>query len=147
MPESPPPDFPFDLGDRFERLGHALRDREAEHADDLDRARACAARMHATVAKALADFNAAAGLPQLAVELGEIRTDEKHVRAVEFDMVRGRHRAIVTAKSRGAVTLVGPFQRGETEGPCRRFPFDAGPELQAELADFLEEFLEAAVNP
>ncbi|MBW2286244.1 MAG: hypothetical protein JRG90_00325 [Deltaproteobacteria bacterium] len=147
MPESPPPDFPFDLGDRFERLGHALRDREAEHADDLDRARACAARMHATVAKALADFNAAAGLPQLAVELGEIRTDEKHVRAVEFDMVRGRHRAIVTAKSRGEVTLVGPFQRGKTEGPCKSFPFGAGPELQAELADFLEQFLEAAANP
>ena len=147
MPERPPPDFPFDLGDRFERLGHALRDREAEHADDLDRARACAERVHAAVAKALADFNAAAGLPQLEVELSEIRIDEKHVRAVEFDMVRGRHRAIVTAKSRGDVTLVGPFKRGKTEGPCRSFPFDAGPELQAELADFLEQFLEAAAQP
>ena len=108
MSESQPPDFPFDLGDRFERLGHALRDREAEHADELAAARACATRLHAAVAKALDDFNAAAGLPQLVVELGEIRADDKHVRAVEFDMVRGRHRAIVTAKSRGEVTLVGP---------------------------------------
>jgi hypothetical protein len=147
MSESPPPDVPFDLGDRFERLGHALRDREAEHADDLARARACAVRLHAAVTKAFADFNAAAGLPQLVVELGEIRVDEKHVRAVEFDMVRGRHRAIVTVKSRGDVTLVGPFHQGKIEGPCRSFPFDAGPELQAALADFLEKFLEAAANP
>ena len=147
MSESPPPGFSFDFGDRFERLGHALRDRESEHVDGLAAARACAVRVHAAVAKALADFNAAAGLPQLMVELGEIRADEKHVRAVEFDMVRGRHRAIVTAKSRGEVTLVGPFHRGKTEGPCRSFPFDAGPELQAALADFLEEFLEAAASP
>jgi hypothetical protein len=147
MSESPPSDFELDLGDRFERLGHTLRDREAEHADGLAGARECVARVHAAVAKAIADFNAAAGLPQLVVELGEIRTDDKHVRAVEFDLVRGRQRAIVTAKSRGEVTLVGPFHRGKTEGPCRSFPFEAGPELQAALADFLEQFLEAAANP
>jgi hypothetical protein len=147
MSESPPPDSPIDLGDRFERLGQALREREAEHAGDLAGARACAARVHAAVAKAIADFNAAAALPQLAVELGEIRADDKHVRAVEFDIVRGRHRAIITAKSRGDVTLVGPFHRGKTEGPCRSFPFDAGSELQAALADFLEQFLEAAAHP
>jgi len=147
MSKRPPPDAPLDLGDRFERLGRALRDRELEHADRLAEARSCAERVHAAVAKALAEFNTAAGLPQLAVELGEIRADDKHVRAVEFDMVRGRHRAIVTAKSRGELTLVGPFHRGKTEGPCRSFPFDAGSELQAAVADFVEEFLEAAANP
>lgn len=147
MPEKALPDLCFDFGDRFERLGHSLRDREMEHADDLERAYACAERLHAAVAKALADFNAAAGLPQLEVELGDVRADEKHVRAVEFDLMRGRHRAIVTVKSRGDVTLVGPFKQGKTEGPCRSFPFDAGPELQVELADFLERFLEAASLP
>jgi hypothetical protein len=157
MSESPPPDSsradpsfadpPFDLGDRFERLGDRLREREAEYVDDLAAAHAYASRLHVTVAKALADFNAAAGLPQLVVELGEVRADEKHVRAVEFDMQRGRHRAIITAKCRGEVTLVGPFHRGKTEGPCRSFPFGAGPELRDALADFLEQFLEAAAKP
>jgi len=138
---------PVGFGDRFERLGHSLRDREAEHADALADARVCVERLHAVVAKALEDFNSAAGLPQLTVELGEVRPDEKHVRSVEFDLVRGRHRAIVTAKSRGEVTLVGPFHRGKTEGPCRSFPFEAGPELQAALGEFLEQFLEAASSP
>jgi len=157
MSESPPPDSPLtdpslvdpslDLGDRFERLGQRLRDREAEYADDLATARAYAEQLHIAVAKAISEFNAAAGLPQLAVELGEVRADEKHVRAVEFDMLRGRHRAIITAKSRGEVTLVGPFHRGKTEGPCRSFPFTAGPELRDALADFLEQFLEAAAKP
>ena len=45
--------------------------------------------------------------------------------AVEFELVRGRHCAIVTAKSRGEVTLVGPFHKGKNEGPCRSLPFDA----------------------
>jgi hypothetical protein len=147
MPDTPPFDLPLAGGDHFTRLGRAMRDRESEHADDLAAARVFVTRVHAAVAKALADFNAAAGLPQLAVELGEIRTDEKHVRAVEFDIVRGRQRAIVTAKSRGEVTLVGPFHRGKTEGPCKSFPFDAGPELQAALIEFLEQFLEAAAHP
>jgi len=147
MSETPPPEFSFDFGDRFERLGRLLRDREAEHAEALHTARAYAEQVHAAVARALDDYNAAAGLSQLAVEVGDVRADDKHVRAVEFDIVRGRHRAIVTAKSRGELTLVGPFQRGKTEGPCRSFPFTAGSELQAALADFLEQFLEAAANP
>lgn len=147
MSASPPPDFSFEFGDRFQRLGRALREREAEYADDLAYARVFAERVHAAVAKALDDFNAAASLPQLVVELGDVRADEKHVRALEFDLVRGRHRAIVTTKSRGEVTLVGPFHRGKAEGPCRSFPFDAGPELQAALADFLGKFLEAAASP
>jgi hypothetical protein len=147
MSETPPSKSPLDFGDRFERLGRALREREAEHGESLASARACAEHLHAAVARALDDFNAAANLPQLAVTLGAVRADDKHVRAVEFAIVRGRHRAIVTAKSRGEVTLVGPFHQGKTEGPCRSFPFDAGAELQVALAEFLEQFLEAAANP
>jgi len=147
MPEPPLSKCPLDFGDRFEGLGRALRDREAPHAEALADARACAEQLRAAVARALEDFEAAAGLPQFEVALGEVRADDKHLRAVEFDIVRGRHRAIVTAKSRGEVTLVGPFHRGKTEGPCRSFPFDAGPELREALVDFLESFLDAAGHP
>lgn len=150
MARTPTPDSNPDFGDRFERLGRTLGQRESEHAGDLEQARACVESLRAAVATALDDFHRAAhaaGAKQLKIELGEIRTDEKHLRAVEFDLVRGRHRAIVTAKSRGDVTLVGPFHKGKAEGPCRSFPFDAGSELNAALGDFLEKFLEDAATP
>ncbi|MDX1648477.1 MAG: hypothetical protein R3263_01360, partial [Myxococcota bacterium] len=66
---------------------------------------------------------------------------------VEFALSRGRMRAIVTLKSRGEVTLVGPFKAGGKEGPCRSFPFDAGEELDAALGGFLEAFLREAATP
>ncbi len=88
-----------------------------------------------------------AGAPHLRVEVSDLRVDDKHVRAVEFDLSRGRYRAIVTLKSRGEVTLVGPFCAGKTEGPCRTFPFSAESELNQALAEFLEQFLEEAATP
>ena len=100
--------------------------------------------------QALAGFHEAAtraGAPHLAVELSPVRVDDKHLRSVEFDLCRGRYRAIVTAKSRGDVTLVGPFRSGKTEGPCKSFPMDAQDELRGALADFLERFLEEAATP
>ena len=90
---------------------------------------------------------AGAGAPHLRVELSETRINDKHVRAVEFELSRGRYRAIVTAKSRGDVTLVGPFRTGKVEGPCASFAFDAGDELDAALGDFLARFLEEAATP
>ena len=150
MSESPSPDSPLDFGDRFGRLGRSLGEREAEHVPDLGEARACLAKLHAGVAAALADFHEAAraaGAPHLDISLGDVHIDDKHLRAVEFDVHRGRHRAIVTAKSRGEVTLVGPFHRGKTEGPCRTFPFAAEQELRDALGDFLETFFEEAATP
>jgi hypothetical protein len=152
MAEPPPAsaDPSVDLGARLEALGRSLGEREAAHLDSLDRARACARSVREEVAKALERFHAAAaeaGAPHLRVELGALRTDDKHLRAVEFDLTRGRHRAIVTAKSRGEVTLVGPFRVGKTEGPCLTFPFEAGAELRDALADFVCRFLEEAATP
>ena len=146
-PASEPPD---DFGDRFERLGRVLGEREAAHAADLDRARECAEALRTAVSGALADFDRAAraaGTEHLEFDLSEVRIDDKHVRAVEFEIRRGRHRAIVVAKSRGEVTLVGPFRQGKTEGPCRSFPFDAQTEIRAALGDFLECFFEEAATP
>ena len=138
------------LGDRLEALGRSLGEREAAHRDALQSARSCAAGLRDQVASALDRFHAAsqkAGAPHLRVEVGEIRTDDKHLRAVEFELSRGRHRAIVTAKSRGEVTLVGPFRTGKVEGPCRSFPFEAREELQGALGEFLERFVEEAATP
>jgi rubrerythrin len=138
------------LRDRLRALGQELAAREAEHRVALDEARQRAAGLRAEVAEALAGWReavSAAGAPQLAVTLGELRPDDKHVRAVEFNLARGRHRAVVTVKARGEVTLVGPFHAGKTEGPCKSFPFDAEEEIRKALGDFLERFLAEAATP
>jgi hypothetical protein len=136
------------LRDRLRELGRELAAREAEHASALEAARSKAASLRAEVARALEGWHeAVAGAPQLAVRIGEVRPDDKHIRAVEFDLVRGRHRAIVTVKARGDVTLVGPFHAGKSEGPCKSFPFAADEELRKALGDFLERFLTEAAAP
>ena len=127
-----------------------MGEREAEHRDAIAEAWRQAQLLRSEVAGALDAFSAAAahaGAPQLAIRLGDTHTDDKHLRSVEFDLVRGRSRAIVTVKSRGEVTLVGPFHAGKTEGPCKTFPYGAEDEIRAALGDFLEKFLAEAANP
>jgi len=139
-----------DLHGRLAGVGRRLGEREAAHRQARQQAAARAAELREQVAHGLAGYHEAIGAVQaghLAVELGALRTDEKHARAVEFDLRRGRHRAIVTVKSRGEVTLVGPFRSGKNEGPCQSFPCDAGAALQEALGNFLEQFLEAAATP
>ena len=138
------------LSERLARLGKALGEREAEHREAIAEAWRHAQTLRSEVAVALDAFAAAAahaGAPQLVIRLGDTRTDEKHLRSVEFDLARGRNRAVVTVKSRGEVTLVGPFHAGKTEGPCKTFPYGANDEIRAALGDFLEKFLAEAANP
>jgi hypothetical protein len=139
-----------DLATRLEALGKRLGEREATHREGLEQARACAEKLRARIHEAFERFHAAAaraGAPHLKIELSEIRLDDKHLRAVEFDLLRGRHKAIVTAKARGEVTLVGPFRVGKAEGPCLSFPIDAERELGVALLAFLERFVEEASTP
>ncbi len=146
-------DHQFDtdgLRARLAEAGRRLAEREAGEAAGLAAARRAAERLHALVNEGLAGYDRAvkeAGAEQLAVTVSEPRADEKHLRSVQFDVRRGRHTAIVTVKSRGEVTLVGPFRAGKTEGPCLSFPFGAEAELEPALADFLESFLEQAATP
>jgi hypothetical protein len=146
-------DYEFDadaLRRRLAGLGTELAERERGEAPGLADAHRHAERLRALVADGLAAFNEAAkaaGAPQLVAEVGPARPDDKHVRSVQFDLRRGRHQAIVTVKSRGEVTLVGPFRQGKTEGPCLSFPFGAEAELEKALADFLEKFLVEAATP
>src|SRR5262245_43303534 len=146
MTQSPP----ADLAARLEALGRELGAREAPHRDELARARAFAEKLRDHVGEGLERFQraaAAAGAPQLHVAVSETRVDDKHLRAVQFDLHRGRYRAIVTVKARGEVTLVGPFHAGKAEGPCRTFPIGSTVEIDAALVSFLERFLEEAATP
>lgn len=138
------------LGARLEALGRSLGAREVAHADGLAQARSLLDALRGEVAAGLARFHATAaeaGAPHLQVALSDVRIDEKHLRAVEFELSRGRHRAIVVGKSRGEITLVGPFRAGKDEGPCKSVPFGAPEKLDAAVGDFLEAFLEQAASP
>lgn len=142
----------MDLEARLAERGRALAEREAKHAPALARAHTLADSLHGLVAEALAAYHLETiAAPQLAVALGPVRHDEKHLHAFEFDVRRGRHRAIVVVKSRGEATLVGPFHVGKDEGPCRRVPFaedgSISDELSDALGDLLEAFLEEATAP
>ena len=144
-----PPDGQ-DLEARLAEVGRRLGEREASHSGALAEARSRAETLRAEVARALEAFHAGAagaGAPQLRVALGAVRLDDKHARALQFDLARGRCAGIVTVKSRGEVTLVGPFHRGKAEGPCLSFPFEAEVELRKALGHFLERFLEEAAHP
>jgi hypothetical protein len=135
---------------RLAEIGRRIGAREAEHAGALGAARSRAEALRAEVERAVAAFHASAahaGAPQLRVVIGDVRLDDKHARAVQFDLARGRCAGIVTVRSRGEVTLVGPFHRGKVEGPCLTFPFEAEVELRKALGDFLERFLEEASHP
>lgn len=141
---------PADLGARLEALGRELGAREAAFRDDVARARSVADKLRDRIEEGLGRFQraaAVAGAPHLSASVSETRPDDKHVRAVQFDVSRGRHRAIVTVKARGEVTLVGPFHVGKTEGPCRTFPIESEAEIDAALVTFLESFLEQAASP
>ena len=147
MNASPPA---IDLSARLEDLGRDLGEREAAHTRDLETARGQAEALRIRVEEALDRFHAAtkrAGAPQLRIDLSEIRVDDKHLRAVEFDLTRGRHKAIVVAKSAGEITLVGPFNSGKTEGPCKTLAFASQAEIIAALGDFLVAFVEEAATP
>jgi hypothetical protein len=138
------------LRERMDALGRELAARESEHTGGLASATEAALALHDQVSEALDAFHAAAheaGAPQLAVVVSAVRVDDKHLRAVQFDLRRGRHAAIVTVKTRGEVILVGPFQQGKDEGPCRRFPVTAEREIEAGLGDFLTAFLNQAATP
>lgn len=137
------------IEERLAELGRRLVAREQQYDEALTAAWGCAKSLHARVAEALRHYHATVSpaASRLAVTLSEPRIDDKHLHAVEFELSRGRHRAVVTVKGRGEVTLVGPFKQGKTEGPCRSFPTSAQAEIERAMGDFLCTFIEAAVAP
>ena len=95
MPPHPPVAGAAELAARLEKLGLSLGEREASHQVGLREARSCLEGLRGSVAAALERFReavVAAGAPQLRVALSEVRVDDKHLRAVQFDLTRGRYR-------------------------------------------------------
>lgn len=139
------------LRERLAAAGRALGEREAPHRAALEEAATRCHALHARVCDAIDGFHAAAaaaGAPHLSLVISAPRLDEKHVRASEFEIRRGRHAGIVIAKAKREFTFVGPFRTGKAEGPCRSVPFDApAQELDAALAEFLERLVEEAATP
>ncbi|MCR9094573.1 MAG: hypothetical protein NXI30_10185 [bacterium] len=137
------------LEERLKAIAEGVVERERRHADDMAHAAAKLGELRTTVASAIDAFNAAVAkdVPQLSIDVSPVRLDEKHLHAHEFELARGRHRALVIAKSKSEFTLVGPFRTGKSEGPCRTFPFAAESDLEDALEDFLERFLEEATTP
>lgn len=137
------------LNERMKVIADGVAERERRHADDMTRAAEMLHGLRADVSAAIDTFNAgvAKDVPHLTIAVSPVRLDEKHLHAHEFELARGRHRALVIAKSKAEITLVGPFQTGKNEGPCRTFPFAAESELEHALEDFLERFLDEATAP
>lgn len=146
----PPRGVESELRGRLRALGSELAERERPHAEGMARAWQTSEQLHALVADALGAFHETVregGAPHLAVEISPPRVDDKHARAVEFELRRGRHVAVVTVKSRGEVTLVGPFREGKDEGGCQTLPIDAGDAIESALGELLARFLEQAATP
>lgn len=137
------------LNDRIEAIAHDVAKREVVHEEALAQALNKAEELHNRVDEAIRRFNdvVSKDVPHLEVIVSPPRTDDKHLHAVEFDLERGCHRAVITVKSKGVVTLVGPFRSGKKEGPCRSFPIAAADEIEDALGDFLESFLQEAAAP
>src|SRR5262245_65442941 len=91
---------PADLAARLEELGREIGAREAPFRDELARARAVAEKLRDRVAEGLDRFQraaAGAGAPQIHTTVSETRVDDKHVRAVQFDLDPGLHRDALQA--------------------------------------------------
>ena len=139
----------MNLNDRIKTIAEDLANRELAQRDAIDSASEKADELHGRVDSAIALFNETLGgsAPYLRIDVSPTRVDDKHLHAIEFNLERGRHRAVVTVKSKGVVTMVGPFRAGKKEGPCLSFPIAASEDIDDALGDFLERFLEAAATP
>ena len=138
------------LADQLEEIGRRLGTRESAQAKELERIKRRAQELHARVQAGLEGFRRGtleAGAAHLAVTLSDPRIDDKHFHSVQFDLTRGRHRVVITTKSKGEVTLVGPFKAGKQEGPCTSISLDDDDAIDAALVEVLSEFLETAFTP
>ena len=138
------------LIDELEEIGRRLGARETAQGEQRERVQKRATELFERVQRGLDGFHRGmsdAGASHLAVDLSKPRIDDKHLHSMQFDLARGRHRLIVTVKSKGEVTLVGPFKAGKQEGPCKSIPLDDDQAIDAGLSLVLSEFLEQAFSP
>jgi hypothetical protein len=131
---------------RFEQLAAALADRDRGVSSSLESVRPALEGLRAKALGAIEAFvrvaRAHGGAHLTDIELSAVESDEKHVDCLQFKVARGRWELTCVGKSRGVVTLVGPYRRGGPEKPCAHFPLpsaEADGTLQDLLLDLLRE--------
>ena len=131
---------------RFEQLAAALARRDRELARELEPVRRALESVRETLGTSVRTFvetARAAGAEHLAhVEVGPVEPDEKHVDCLQVKVRRGRWEIVCVGKTRGVVTVVGPYRRGKPEQPCRDHAF--GAEAIDGAQDVLLELLRGA---
>ena len=131
--------------DLIKALGREIGAREAQRSGPKREAHALAVKLRAELAEAVSLFvrtTVSEGADHMdVIAVGPVEPDDKSVRAFQIRITRGRYLAFVVTKDRGEVMLVGPFKRGEPEGPCHAIHLDEGPQAAAELEHSVELLL------
>ncbi|HTO53972.1 MAG TPA: hypothetical protein VMR50_11345 [Myxococcota bacterium] len=136
---------------RFRELAEELAAGDPELCQRLRRAEAAALALRDRVSEAVETFRKRAaelGASQLCdVAVTPVELDEKHVDAMSFRVTRGRWQllCVAVASGPGKFRVVGPFQRGKTEGPCGNAGL-AGPELESLVEERLAALLREAAG-
>jgi hypothetical protein len=132
---------------RFHKLAEELAGRDPQLASRLREVREAARvlREHAFLAvEAFRQRASELGAPYLGnIDVSAVEPDDKHVDAVQFKVARGRLEllCIAIARGEGKTRVVGPFKRGQKEGPCAESGL-RGPEVE----ELLEERIAALVR-
>ena len=89
----------------------------------------------------------AAGVSHLdLIDITPVEPDDKSIRAFQFKIRRGRYEATIVSKDRGETMLVGPYKRGQDEGPCHPIHHEGVEPDREGLADQLESLLVALID-
>lgn len=130
---------------RIEAVAREVAAREAGREQARQRARELADWLRQRMLSCRARFVSAAdaaGAPHLdLIEITAVEPDDKSIRAFQFKIRRGRYEAIVVSKDRSEVMMVGPFKRGQDEGPCNPIHHEGGDPDRELLADHIETLL------
>ena len=141
-----------DSVDRIGDLARTLARREKGRVPGRAAARSLAERLQSLARDAVGRFAVVAageGAPHLdLVTVSDVEPDDKSIRAFQVRLTRGRHEAVIVSKDRGEVMLVGPYRKGDTQGPCRPRSEDSdGPDpeaLRAAVEDLVADLIEQA---
>lgn len=135
---------------RIEQLARELAQREAPRAPARQRALVLAGWLHEEAVALRGSFAAAAGAAGAAhldlIEITDVEPDDKSIRAFQFKIRRGRYEAVVVSKDRGEVMMVGPFKKGQDEGPCDPIHHEEGEPDLGVLSGRLEALLAALIE-
>ena len=131
--------------DRIESVARKVAAREAGREEARARARELADWLRGEMTSLRDRFLStarAAGVSHLdLIEITDVEPDDKSIRAFQFKIRRGRYEAVIVSKDRGETMMVGPFKRGQDEGPCNPVHHEGGDPDRALLTRHLETLL------